>query len=175
MNVTSLQDVLRVLDECARWRLHDHAKAARAYLATVTVVSSPTSAEPSGSSATLAEQAKPVALKHWTFCPECGCEGSRPTGYGTGRYCSDCGQEWFTDIDYLDVCRTNLHSLFRRAHPAPDTPPSELVEALRGLVETLLANASEEGLTEYEAGAAAQAGLIADELAAILNKWESGQ
>jgi hypothetical protein len=74
------------------------------------------------------------------------------------------------------------------AHPAPpvSNPPgcefsrtesslAELLTELRGLVETLRANASEEGLAEYGAGAAAQAGLIADELAAILNKWESGQ
>jgi hypothetical protein len=51
------------------------------------------------------------------------------------------------------------------ACPAPD-----LVAELRGLVETLRANASEGGLAEYGAGAAAQAGLIADELAAILNR-----
>jgi hypothetical protein len=93
--------------------------------------------------ATLAEQAKPVALKHWTFCPECGCEGSRPTGYGTGRYCSDCGQEWFTDIDYLDTCRTNLHSLFRRTHPAPD---AGLRARLAGLEKDLVVASERQGL-----------------------------
>lgn len=46
----------------------------------------------------------------WQFCPECGCEEVR---YEEGRHkqCARCGQEWFSDIDYLDVVARNLRRL----------------------------------------------------------------
>jgi hypothetical protein len=47
----------------------------------------------------------------WAFCPECGSEEIR---YEEGRHkqCANCGQEWFSDIDYTDVCAKNLRRLF---------------------------------------------------------------
>lgn len=44
----------------------------------------------------------------WHWCPECGSEECTPTGYDNGKYCSDCGQEWFPDLDYSDVVRKHL-------------------------------------------------------------------
>jgi hypothetical protein len=107
----------------------------------------------------LAEQAKPVAFAIANEQNEISALG----------WCDMRHHDGFQRIAQLNEgCRI----VYAYTRPAP---PSELLTELRGLVETLLANASEEGLTEYEAGAAAQAGLIADELAAILNKWESGR
>jgi len=38
----------------------------------------------------------------WSFCPECGCKHFWAKDYlGKGsRICSNCGQEWWTDVDY---------------------------------------------------------------------------
>lgn len=43
----------------------------------------------------------------WTFCPECGSEEVR---YEEGRHkqCAACGQEWFSDLNYVDVVQKNL-------------------------------------------------------------------
>ena len=44
---------------------------------------------------------------HWTYCPECGSQDYEHVDYlGKGsRQCKDCGQEWWTDVDYTDTMR----------------------------------------------------------------------
>lgn len=44
----------------------------------------------------------------WGYCPECGCSQWELTGHDNGRFCSDCGQEWFPHIDYTGVVRKHL-------------------------------------------------------------------
>ena len=44
-------------------------------------------------------------LKAWKFCPECGCrEYIQENHLGEhSRVCKDCGQEWWTDINYWNT------------------------------------------------------------------------
>ena len=49
----------------------------------------------------------PVVDKRWTYCPECGSTEIRHAE-GDHKQCACCLQEWFADIDYTDVVRTNL-------------------------------------------------------------------
>ena len=80
----------------------------------------------------------------WKWCPECGCENSKPTGFDDGRFCSKCGQEWFTSLDYSDVVRRNLVDLTTSlAHPQPqngETPQS---------VEEFIAKKAEEFISPF--------------------------
>jgi len=48
-----------------------------------------------------------VVDKRWTYCPECGSTEIRHAE-GDHKQCACCLQEWFADIDYTDVVRTNL-------------------------------------------------------------------
>lgn len=45
----------------------------------------------------------------WKYCPECGCDKVSYKNLNH-RCCADCGQEWFTDVDYTDVVRHHLKS-----------------------------------------------------------------
>lgn len=47
----------------------------------------------------------------WYYCPECGSLESTPSGSIKGFCCSDCGQEWFSDIDYTGIVRYKLNRL----------------------------------------------------------------
>jgi hypothetical protein len=49
-------------------------------------------------------RAEPVA---WDYCPECGCEKT-DGGFLGSKFCADCGQEWFPDLDYTSVVRIHL-------------------------------------------------------------------
>lgn len=47
----------------------------------------------------------------WKYCPECGCDKyTMLTRYADSaeNNCKECGQIWFTDIDYTDVIKSNL-------------------------------------------------------------------
>ncbi len=49
----------------------------------------------------------------WKYCPECGCEefcNENQLGEGM-RVCNNCGQDWWTDIDYSDVICKKLNKL----------------------------------------------------------------
>lgn len=74
----------------------------------------------------------------WTFCPECGCEEIR---YEEGRHkqCANCGQEWFSDLNYLDVTAKNLRRLFV-------APPSPLPDQGDGPREAALEEAISESI-----------------------------
>ena len=43
----------------------------------------------------------------WEYCPECGSDRTKYED-GTKKFCRDCNQEWYSDIDYTDVVRQNL-------------------------------------------------------------------
>lgn len=49
-------------------------------------------------------------LKEWTYCPECGSTKLHHQE-GKHRQCGDCGQEYFTDIDYTKVVQEHLWQL----------------------------------------------------------------
>jgi hypothetical protein len=53
----------------------------------------------------------------WSYCPECGCEDLHHE-HGVHKQCANCYQEWFSDIDYLEVVRGNLEKL-KASQPAP--------------------------------------------------------
>lgn len=53
----------------------------------------------------------------WMYCPECGCEELRHEE-GEHKQCTNCYQEWFSDIDYSEVVRGNLEKL-KALPPAP--------------------------------------------------------
>lgn len=68
------------------------------------------------------EAALNITSTEWLFCPECGCV---ETHYEEGRHkqCKECHQEWFSDIDYTEVLRSNiehLRSLNKDAHAIID-------------------------------------------------------
>lgn len=71
-------------------------------------------------------------MSAWTYCPECGSEDVRASGYTSEdiRQCARCHQEWFTSIDYSDVVRLNL-SLPRSKQTVKTY--DELMAELRGL------------------------------------------
>lgn len=63
--------------------------------------------------------------REWDFCPECGCmEFHREEGWTEGlRFCVRCGQDWYSDVDYLDVVQANLHLAYlERAERAASQP-----------------------------------------------------
>ncbi|MDP5216735.1 hypothetical protein Q5Y75_05850 [Ruegeria sp. 2205SS24-7] len=56
--------------------------------------------------------------KIWDYCPECGSENYHGGYYTrTLRLCTDCGQDWHTDIDYTEVVGKNLRPLRADARP----------------------------------------------------------
>lgn len=56
----------------------------------------------------------------WKFCPECGCEDSHDAEGSGIRFCVGCGQDWHSDVSYLDVVAQNL----RRLSASPSSPAS---------------------------------------------------
>jgi hypothetical protein len=102
-------------------------------------------------------EAVPVAfdLSHlgieWAFCPECGSEEIR---YEEGRHkqCANCGQEWFSDLDYRDVVAKNLRFGAAIAASRISTLERELEEA-RGNCVRLLTAAQEDFVLMKETAA----------------------
>lgn len=62
-----------------------------------------------GYQASAEPEQEPVA---WKYCPECGCEEIHHQE-GCHKQCSNCYQEWFSDMDYTDVVRQHLAGKFR--------------------------------------------------------------
>jgi hypothetical protein len=64
-----------------------------------------------------------IAEQKWPsdYCPECGSDKGHDepqAGGGWHVQCGNCGQEYFTDIDYSDVVRANLRRMFDATPPA---------------------------------------------------------
>lgn len=75
-----------------------------------------------------------VVDKRWTYCPECGSTEIRHAE-GDHKQCACCLQEWFADIDYTDVVRTNLGN--RMQLRSSLTASGELVHELRDALKSL--------------------------------------
>ena len=52
----------------------------------------------------------------WGYCPECG-NTEYTSHVGCGNFCTNCGQEWHSDIDYSEVVQKNLSGRQRRGEP----------------------------------------------------------
>lgn len=91
--------------------------------------------------------ARPVV---WGFCPECGSDEANEYP-DMLRVCNDCGQDWYTDVDYTDVIRANA-----RPQPAQQVSvPEETVENWRHdseEMEALHANFDDAGLPRAAQG-----------------------
>jgi len=59
----------------------------------------------------LDEKDKKISL--WKYCPECGCVGfvENKMGDKEERTCTQCGQDWFVDVDYSDVVIKKLKEI----------------------------------------------------------------
>lgn len=76
--------------------------------------------------------------KRWTYCPECGSTEIRHAE-GDHKQCACCLQEWFADIDYTDVVRTNLGNRMqlRSSLTAKDEHASAMRKAIVQAVEVI--------------------------------------
>lgn len=45
------------------------------------------------------------------FCPECGCELYKTSGWNKEFECANCGQSYFDDVDYSSVIARNMRKL----------------------------------------------------------------
>ena len=50
-------------------------------------------------------------IQPWTFCPECGSEDKVDGGSSYEHFlCANCGQDWYSDMDYTDVIVSKLQN-----------------------------------------------------------------
>lgn len=76
---------------------------------------------------------QPAQSAVWSYCPECGCAEWSSSRYAKGQICDNCGQEWFSNVDYTDVILKHIgewHS-DRAASPLPQSTLSTDAQKVR--------------------------------------------
>ena len=93
----------------------------------------------------------------WTFCPECGSEEIR---YREGRHkqCAGCGQEWFSDLNYVGVVAKNLRRLTAERDEARNLAERLKLEAQGHAMEARTANATIYEIYQVVSGATGEPG-----------------
>lgn len=73
------------------------------------------------------------------FCPECGSE-DHENGGGGSKYCSVCGQEWFSDVNYSEALQENIKNLSEVVCAATnDSMPHVAARNLKPTIDRLTA------------------------------------
>ncbi|CAN0620291.1 protein of unknown function [Burkholderia multivorans] len=82
-----------------------------------------------------AASANETGAEAWKYCPECGCDDFEHTGHDNGRFCSNCGQEWFPDIDYARVVKKHLSEWFSSPAQAAEAVAIPTVDDMFALLQ----------------------------------------